>query len=164
MTNTYNPPWEVSPAHEEHYHEAKHYVADLLFSWGSTTNSKWPENARFVSMSEPQMEPSWFYQIVHLGRAGIMKQIPGWRLTELFPSRTWEQWTHDVYFVEQVIGNVRKHAHAPTLLAYIVGVNYVRVVTLGCDHPNAGVTRSSGNYREFACPSCGYTWGVDTSD
>jgi hypothetical protein len=164
VTTTINRPWETSPSHDEYYHERRCHVADLLAEWGSTTNIRWPEGGRFVSIAEVAMTPAWFGQIVHVGKAGILRSIPGWKLTELFPAHRWTAFTHDVYFIEQLHGNVSKNVRPRTLYGYIVGTDYVRVVTLGCNHPNAAVSKSGRAYREFSCPDCGYAWGVDSSD
>lgn len=165
MTKTiYNPPWETSSAYAQHYAEVRSRVADLLHEWGSHRNSEWPDAARFIRMSQPHMSPAWFTQIVHLGRAGIGKSIPGWKLSELFPRYTWDQYTHDVYFVEVSQGNVRyEDRHPRQLSGYIQGSDYIRVVELGCDHPNQQQVADGAQFRKYHCPDCDYTWGVDTS-
>jgi hypothetical protein len=164
MTDTMNSTWELSAAHETYYAERKAHVAELLHTWGSTTNSQWPHMGRFISINEVQMTPAWFVQIVMIGKAGIAKTIPGWRLAQLFPQRTWGEHSHDAYFMEITNGNVNKDSRAAHLMAYIVGVDYVRVVELGCHHPHYVTSRVSGSWSEYRCESCDYKWGVDSSD
>ena len=164
MTKTYNPPWETSSAYIQHYAEVRERVADILHAWGSDRNSQWPEDARFIRIGQPQMTPAWFTQIVHLGRAGIGRSIPGWKLQELFPQLSWDQYTHDVYFTEMTQGNVQYTDSNPRQLsAYIQGPDYIRVVELGCDHPNAEQVANGASFRKYHCGDCGYTWGVDSS-
>lgn len=161
-TTTTRTPWECTSSFEQHYAEARSHVADLLAEWGSHRNGQWPDDARFVSIGQPKMTTAWFNQIVHLGRAGVTLSIPGWKLTELFPSLSWEQHTHDVYAVEPSHGNVRK-MRAPELMMYVVGIDYVRVIHLGCDHPNPTTTKAGNCYREYNCTACGFSWGEDSS-
>ena len=162
MPTTTSPPWELSVSHETHYHEAKQHVFEVLDQWDAGRYNDWPTNARFVSISEPRMTPAWFNQIVEIGKRGIKHSVPAWKLREALPQRTWEDWTHDVYFIEPSHGNVI-YGHAAELYAYIVGVEYVRCVHLGCDHRTASVTQTGRSFRKFRCDACGFTWGVDSS-
>lgn len=161
-TTTTNPPWECSASYEHHYNEMRHHVADVLDKWDAGRYNDWPTKARFISISEPAMTPAWFNQIVEIGRRGITHSVPAFKLRDAFPQRTWEPYTHDVYFIEPSRGNVR-FGHAEELYAYIVCGNYVRVVHLGCDHPHAELIKTSNCYREYRCPSCGFGWGEDSS-
>ncbi len=156
--------WELSLAHEQHYHERRAHVADLLVQWGSVTNTKWPERARFIAVHDILLTPAWLPRIVEIGKLSISRTIPGWKLTELFPTKQWRQWAHDVYFVEARQGNVDKGPHAASLHAYVAADDYMRVISLVCDHTNATTRVISQAYTEYACPDCGYKWGVDTSD
>ena len=165
MTKTHvHTPWETTLAYETHYAQTRERVAKLLEEWGSHNSNVWPEFARFVRIGEPHLTHAWFNQIVHIGRCSINKSIAGWRLQELFPQWKWDESTHDVWFIEVVDGNVHVAGKEPRRLAgYILGPTYVRVVELGCDHPNK-TQRVAGNlYTRYQCPDCGHEWGVDTS-
>ena len=165
MTATMNSyAWEISPAHEQHYHERKEHVVALLLEWGSRTNTQWPETARFISISEITIGPEHFAMIVMIGKASIARSIIGLKLRTLFPTHAWREGYHDVYFMEQTLGNVNKGVRPRTLVAYIVGPDYVRIVELGCHHPNTTSRKAGRCYREHQCIDCGYTWGVDSSD
>lgn len=157
--------WETSPAYEQHYAERRHHVAKLLEQWGSVRNTEWPDDARFVTIKGFDDQALMWRELVNIGRASIQKHLPGWKLAELFPQRTWDEATHDVYFTEVTNGNVHKQKHSNTLAAFILSPagNYVRCVILGCGHPYADATRQSSQYTEYRCPHCNYTWGVDTS-
>ena len=162
-TTTYIP-WELSPSYDEHYRDARQHVVDVLDEWGGIRYNSWPEKARFVSISEAELTNAWFQQIVHLGRAGVQHMVDAKVLVRLFPNLTWSPYSHDVYFIEPSRGNVRK-MRAKELHAYIPmhEGNRVRIVHLGCDHPNVTVTKQGNSYREYVCPACEFTWGVDSS-
>ena len=160
---TYNPPWECSAAFEQHYGELRNEVAHLLYEWGSHRNSEWPEAARFIRISEVEPSVNWFTQIIQLGRRGIERQIPGWKLQELFPNHDWPGYTLDVYFVVHIEGNVNRGVRPRALTAYIVHPLTIKIVELGCDHPNRTQKKAGQQYTQYDCPDCGYKWGVDTT-
>lgn len=164
MPTRTSPPWECSLAYEQHYAEQRSRIANLLEEWGSTTNSKWPEQARFIRIGQPKLTTDWVQQVIQLGRASIELHIPGYTLTKLFPQLAWHEWVHDVYFTEVSDGNVKYDGVNPRrLAAYTFMPDYTRVIELGCDHPNAEVVATGNCFRKYKCPSCEYVWAVDSS-
>lgn len=162
MTVKQGQAWELSPSHEEYYWECKHHVFQVLCEWNAGGYNDWPTDCRFVSLGEPHMTTAWFNQIVELGKRSIKHSVQGFKLQDAMPERTWDEYTHDVYFMEPLHGNVR-FGHAKELYAYIVGGGYVRVAHLGCDHPYPQVFQRGNCYREYRCEACGFKWGEDSS-
>ena len=163
-TRKFNPPWECSAAFEQTYGEYRGQAAQLLHEWGSYRNQDWPDGGRFIRITSLAPTVHWFKQITEIGRRGVTRAIPGWKLTELFPHLDWPQHTLDVWFIVPHSGNVRKGRSYPReLMGYILHPDTIRIVHLGCDHPHRELTKSGNCYREWTCTHCGYVWGEDSS-
>lgn len=157
--------WEQSQPYYEWVSECKDNAIAMLYEWGSKTNTQWPDDARFISITEWTDPVTIASQMGDRAGRSIVKRIPGWKLAELFPARQWNGQTHDVYFFELTRGNVHRKGDAPSmeLGGIIIGSDAVRFVRLGCNHPNAKITKTANCYREYVCPTCDYKWGEDSS-
>jgi hypothetical protein len=168
VTTTTRPattPWEQSKAYYDWVHESKDMAQRMLTTWGSRTNTQWPDDARFISINELTSVVVIANAMGDYAPRSIVKRIPGWKLAELFPQKRWDAYTHDVYFFEVKNGNVEKAPRKPThqLGALTIGSDAVRYILLGCDHPNRTTVRQANCYREYQCLNCEYTWGEDSS-
>lgn len=163
MTHTINRPWECSSSFEQFYAEKRSHVADLLAEWGSRNNTMWPANARVSDLSMVTMTPSWFMQIVMLGRTGIHHSLHGNQLHELFPQQGFGNRSYDCWYTERIDGNIQ-HGHQRSLVAYIPLDHQVMVIRLGCHHPSAQLISDELNVRTYQCPSCKTKWGEDYGD
>lgn len=166
VTEKYTPiAWEQSKAYYDWVHESKDMAQRMLHSWGSRTNTQWPEGSRFINITTMTSTGLLARTMGEYAPRSIVKRIPAWKLKELFPQHQWDDYTHDVYFFEVKKGNVEKPPRRPSheLGAFIIGGEYVRYVRLGCDHPNRKTIRTANCYREYQCLNCEYTWGEDSS-
>lgn len=167
MTLTKHAPtaWEQSKAYYDWTIESKDMAQRMLTTWGSRTNTQWPDDARFINLTA-MTELSLLARVMgEYAPRSIVKRIPGWKLTELFPQFQWDAYTQDVYFFEEKQGNVERPPRRPShmLGGIIIGGDYVRYVKLGCDHPNRKTLRTANCYREYQCLNCEYQWGEDSS-
>lgn len=165
MSITRNPVWELSPAYEQWNAERRAHVVSVLDNFGAPGNSDWPVRAAVTEVLTPEMRPSAMHNYVRLGSQGIMRTIRYENMPDL-PGVRWPNTSiFEAWFVPAIHGNTDNTKCSEwELWAYITTPYDLVVVHLGCNHTDSTIVRTANQYRRYECQTCGYTWGVDSSD